>query len=70
VVAHVQDLLICHLLDVMHCEKNLCKNIVRTIYGEKDYPRSRMDMMDMGIRQELHLQRNLMNIGCPVHLMS
>ena len=25
-----------HTLDVMHCEKNICENIVKTLWGKKD----------------------------------
>lgn len=52
----MQDLLIRHTIDVMHCEKNLCENIMRTILGEADYPRGRRDMEEMGIRPELWLR--------------
>jgi hypothetical protein len=52
----VQMLLIRHILDVMHCEKSLCKNMVKTIMGKKDSPGSRQDLEDLDIRQELWLQ--------------
>jgi hypothetical protein len=52
----VQMLLIRHVLDVMHCEKNFCENIVKTIMGKKDSPGSRQDLEDLNIRQELWLQ--------------
>ena len=52
----VQDLLIRHTLDVMHCEKNLCENIIKTLFGETDYPRGRLDLKDMGIRPDLWLR--------------
>jgi hypothetical protein len=51
-----QHLLIRHLLDVMHCEKKLCENIVKTIFGEKDYTRAWMGMKDMLVQLELWLQ--------------
>jgi hypothetical protein len=31
-----QKLLIRYLLDAMHCEKNLCENITKTVLGMKD----------------------------------
>jgi hypothetical protein len=31
-----QGLLIHNTLDVMHCEKNLCENVLKTIFGAKD----------------------------------
>lgn len=45
-----------HLLDVMHCEKNLCENVLKTLMGEKDKPQTRVDMQRRGIRQHLWLQ--------------
>lgn len=47
-----------HLLDAMHCEKNLCENLVRTLYGETDGIKSREDMRARGIRSHLHLKLN------------
>lgn len=44
------------MLDAMHCEKNLCENIVKTLLGMKDSPGSRVDAEDLGIRQEIWLQ--------------
>jgi hypothetical protein len=58
-----QHLKIRHILDVMHCEKNLCENIVRTLMGENNYPRAREDMRDMGIREELWLRSTENNPG-------
>lgn len=52
----VQDLLIRHTLDVMHCEKNLCENIIKTLFGETDFPRGRLDFKDMGVRSDLWLR--------------
>ena len=54
--SHVQDLLVRHVLDVMHCEKNLAENILRTTFGEKDNPSVRADMAARGIRPQLHIQ--------------
>jgi hypothetical protein len=52
----MQDLLIQHTLDAMHCEKILCENIVKHLWGEKDYPRGRIDFEEMKIRKELWLR--------------
>ena len=52
----MQDLLVRHVLDVMHCEKNIAENILRTTFGEKDSPSVRADMEARGIRPHLHLQ--------------
>jgi hypothetical protein len=49
----VQDLLIRHTLDVMHCEKNIVENITKTIFGEKDTLNVRLDMKEAGIRKHL-----------------
>ncbi|OMO91599.1 Transposon, En/Spm-like protein [Corchorus capsularis] len=49
-----------HNLDVMHIEKNVCDNILRTILGidgkSKDNLNSRLDLVEMGIRHDLHPQ--------------
>ena len=45
-----------HILDVMHCEKNLCENLLRTLLGMNDSPGSRVDAEDLGIREEIWLQ--------------
>ena len=49
-----------HNLDVMHIEKNICENLLGAflnIEGKtKDTVNSRLDLEDMGIREDLHLQ--------------
>ena len=49
-----------HNLDVMHIEKNITENLLGTfmhIEGKsKDTVNSRLDLEDMGIRPDLHLQ--------------
>ena len=52
----VQHLKVRHVLDVMHCEKNLCENILKTIFGMNDSPGSRQDVEDLNIREKLWLQ--------------
>ena len=54
----VQHLLERHVLDVMHCEKNLCENIVKTLWGMNDSPTSRIDAHELGIREEIWLQES------------
>jgi len=49
-----QYLLIRHVLDAMHCEKNLCENIIKTIWGIKDTLKVQLDMKEANIRPELH----------------
>jgi len=45
----------------MHIEKNICENIVGTMLSiegkNKDTDKARMDLEDMGIRKQLHLQK-------------
>ena len=53
----VQDLLIRHTLDVMHGEKNLCENIIKTLFGETDFPQGRLDFKAMGVRFDLWLRQ-------------
>jgi hypothetical protein len=52
----MQKILIRHLLDAMHCKKNLYENMVRTTFGQKDNYGSRQDMESQGIRRNLWLQ--------------
>ena len=52
-----QDLPVRHVLDVMHYEKNLCENIVKTTFGEKDSAALRVDMEVRNIQPHLHLRR-------------
>ncbi|XP_071683555.1 uncharacterized protein [Lolium perenne] len=55
-----EDLKLRHNLNVMHIEKNICDNLIGTfmnIQGKtKDTVNSRLDLEDMGIRGDLHLQ--------------
>ena len=51
----MQYLLIRHLLDVMHCEKNLCDNMLKTLLAMNDIPGSRIDAQELGIREETWL---------------
>lgn len=52
----VQHVLDRHILEVMHCEKNLCENILKTLFGMNDNPESRLDVEDLGIQEEIWLQ--------------
>jgi len=51
-----------HNLDVMHIEKNICDNIVGTLLNiegkTKDTPNARLDLKDMNIRRNLHLDKD------------
>jgi hypothetical protein len=58
-----KDLKLCHVLDVMHIEKNVCDNIMGTLMSiegkNKDTEKARMDLEYLGIRGDLHLlERN------------
>ena len=50
----MQSLAIRHVFDEMNCEKNLCENIMKTIWGLKDNLKVRMDLAEANIRPELH----------------
>jgi hypothetical protein len=39
-----------HTLDVMHCEENICENMLKVIFEEKDYVAIQKYMEEMGIR--------------------
>lgn len=52
----VQELPMRHVLDVMHIEKNIAKNVLKFLFGDKDTPQSRRDLQHMGVRCELWLR--------------
>jgi hypothetical protein len=52
----MQDLLVRNTLDVMHCEKNLCENILKTIFCIKDTMVVQEELKECGIRTHLWLQ--------------
>lgn len=51
-----------HCLDVMHIEKNVCESIVGTLLDDpnktKDGKKARLDLKELKIRSNLHLQDN------------
>jgi len=49
-------MLIKNNLDVMQCEKNLCENILKTIFGTKDFVVIQEDFKECGIRPHLWIQ--------------
>ena len=53
-----KTLILLHNLDVMHIEKNICDSIVGTLLiingKSKDNFNSRLDLLAMGIRDQLH----------------
>ena len=48
----------CHCLEVMHVEKNICDSLIFTLLNikgkTKDGLKCRQDLVDMGIREQLH----------------
>ena len=46
-----------HTVDVMHTEKNIAENLLRTLFGEKDTAKVRMDLQSKNIRPHLWLRR-------------
>ena len=53
-----KDLDVRHCIDVMHIEKNVCDSVLGILLKMKDKTKdgvnARLDMVDMGIRPELH----------------
>ena len=45
-----------HTVDVMHTEKNIAENILKTLFGEKDTPKARLDMQGRNIRRHMWLR--------------
>ena len=52
-----QEMPVRHVLDVMHCEKNLADSILRMLFGEIDTPSVRMDLENRRIKKHLWLRR-------------
>ena len=53
----------------MHIEKNICENILGTLLNvqgkTKDTTNARLDLYDMGIRPEFHLQQHGNSVIAP-----
>jgi hypothetical protein len=43
-----------HVLDVMHCKKKFCKNIIKTIWRLKEMLKEGLDMEETNMRPNLH----------------
>lgn len=52
-----QFLLVRHILNVMHCDKNLCENLIKVIFGEKNVVAIWRDMEKVGIWPQIWLQQ-------------
>ena len=54
---YCEHLVLHHNLDVMHIEKNVCDSLLGTLLNipgkTKDGIRTRLDLMEMGVRKEL-----------------
>jgi hypothetical protein len=50
--------MVCHAIDVMHVEKNVCEALVGTLLDKpgktKDTLNARMDLEEMNLRKDLH----------------
>jgi len=57
-----RDIKLCHKLDVMHIEKNICNNILGTIMNinekTKDTIKMHPDLEKMGLRSTLRLLKD------------
>ena len=51
----MQELLIRYTLDVMHCEQNVAKNILKTVTSHKNTVKVRQNLQCRGIRRHLWL---------------
>ena len=57
----------------MHIEKNICDNIVGMLLcinkKFKDMVKARLDLQDMGIREELYLERPEQSLKITLHII-
>jgi hypothetical protein len=64
-----KDLDVCHSIDVMHIEKNVCESLLRTLLNTdrktRDHGHARADLKKIGIRQELWLDDSVKRIELP-----
>ena len=60
-LSYWSKLLLRHKLDVMHIEKNVCDNLLGTLLNidgkTKDTSNARLNLEDLNIQKEIHLQR-------------
>ena len=53
-----KKLLICHNLDVMHLEENICKSLIATLLGLagkcKDGDKAQLELQELGISNDQH----------------
>ena len=58
-LSYLQELPVRNLIDVMHVEKNVAENLLRTLFGEKDGPKVRADLEQRNIRPHLWVRREV-----------
>ena len=58
-----------HCLDIMYIEKNVCDNIIKTLLNilgkTKDGVKSRLDLVEMDIHEQLALEQKGKNTYLP-----
>ncbi|XP_026430326.1 uncharacterized protein LOC113326872 [Papaver somniferum] len=58
---YLSSIICFHNVDVMHVEKNICETVLGTVMNvegkTKDNLKARLDLMDWGLRPELHLRQ-------------
>jgi hypothetical protein len=68
-VPYWKDLDVCHSIDVMHVEKNVCESLIGTLLNTnektRDHGHERADLKKMGIRQELWLDDFIKGMKLP-----
>ena len=62
-ILDMQDILIPYTLDVMHCEQNFAKNILKTMTGQKRTVKIRQDLQRRRIKRHLLSQPSLMPLN-------
>jgi hypothetical protein len=65
-----KDLDVCHSIDVMHIEKNVCERLLKTLLNTdrktRDHGHAWADLKKMGIRPELWLIDSVKGMGLPI----
>jgi hypothetical protein len=68
-LSYWKDLDVCHSIDVMHVEKNVCERLLGTLLNTdgktRDHGYARADLKKMGIRSELWLDDSVKGMELP-----
>jgi hypothetical protein len=68
-LSYWKDLDVCHLIDVMHIEKNVWESLLRTLLDmegkTRDHGHARADLKKIGVRPELWLYDSIQGIELP-----